>query len=116
MSSIAVLKNDSQSVDLSPFLIKQLPRKLGHYVFLLKDTRGQYADSTPPPGPRSHPHIATRTRRPARPPGALKRWRPYAANAAAQASAPGRAAIGWPMSVIDTRRSLAQIGKAHAYR
>ena len=48
MSSIAVLKNDSQSVDLSPFLIKQLPRELGHYVFLLKDTRGQYADSTPP--------------------------------------------------------------------
>jgi hypothetical protein len=47
---------------------------------------------------------------------APKRWRPYAANAAAQASAPGRAAIGWPMSVIDTRLSLAQIGKAHAYR
>jgi hypothetical protein len=56
---------------------KQLPRELRHYVFRLEDTRGQYAD-TPPPGPRSHPHIATRTRRPARPPGALKRWRPYA--------------------------------------
>ena len=41
---------------------------------------------------------------------------PTRANAAAQASAPGRAAIGWPMSVIDTRLSLAQIGKAHAYR
>ena len=40
----------------------------------------------------------------------------HLANAAAQASAPGRAAIGWPMSVIDIRLSLAQIGKAHAYR
>ena len=116
MSSIAVLKNDSQSVDLSPFLIKQLPRELGHYVFLLKDTRGQYADSTPR---RVLVRIRISQRGPAARRGLLA---PSNVGGPTRPTPPHRRArlaarqFGWPMSVIDTRLSLAQIGEADAYR